>query len=901
MEVAMSEQTTPANAGDEQVAAANTPLSEADNGITDTGTAASDPPDVPLESESELAEDQEAIVDNAEISDSTTSFIAEAWAPDDAVPPESDEPALDGGELIAGAVGAQEFSGEGASASVVGGAGAAEIPKAEADPITEEQDGSGISECAAGFIAGAWTPDDVAPPESGEPASDGNQAAAKAEGVDQSSGEVPGLPGDGAANTHDTARAMIDPPTGEQDDAATSEAAAAFIAEAWEPDDGAPSETGEPALETSETVAENEETEATLSEADDPAPDNEDVEAGIRDAFIEPVTENAVEPVSDSDEPAFDGGELVAEAQEPDAEPAEATETPSDSVAAPAESAGDAPPGESAADDVPAADEQETIAEAAPEEPAAAAPAGAVLAADAIAASAIASNELLEQEQAAEAAPVVVERELAWGFVDTEGRIHQQTTEHFRFRPIGKIIGSGDLQIAEFESNFGPLAKEVEILEAEVVAAKNKVAVMGRVRKMKSSAGRAEALGDFEELFARLHALEATIQTEIDERRASKEALIVRAEEIKDSTEWKVTGEAYKELFQEWRQVGATGREADDSLWARFIGARELFNTRRGEHFNQRQEQWEGNRLLKQDVIVRAHELSTSDQWRPTSDALRALFDEWKKVGSAGRQSDEELWQQFRGAQQHFYDRRNAAYDENRQRKDQLCQRAEELRESTDWNATVEEMKAMMADWKTIGTSGKRDVDDALWNRFRGAQNAFFDKRYAEASAREQEERSQSHRKEEIASAIEQLAYSTDAVAASEQALELRGQFEGLPSIRRDREEQLERRIRKAMGDIRVNAAAEGARRSVSWQGKLREALVRSKDQIESLNQTVVNQETALEELRAKLESAGEDGKAELEQQIQELYESLSYNQAEIERLKGSMSDISDNVQVQGG
>jgi hypothetical protein len=421
---------------------------------------------------------------------------------------------------------------------------------------------------------------------------------------------------------------------------------------------------------------------------------------------------------------------------------------------------------------------------------------------------------------------------------------------------------------------------------------------MGKVRKMKSTAGRAEALGDFDALFVRLHALEASIQTEIDERRAKKESLIERAEEMKDSTDWKITGEAYKELFQEWKQVGATGREADDALWARFIGAREHFNTRRGEHFNQRQEQWEDNRLLKQDLIVRAHELSTSDQWRPTSDALRALFDEWKKIGSAGRQSDEELWQQFRGAQQHFYDRRNAAYDENRQRKELLCQRAEDLRESTDWNATVEEMKAMMADWKTVGTSGKRDVDDALWNRFRGAQNAFFDKRYAEASAREQQERTQSHRKEEIAAAIEQLAYSSDAVAASEQAIELRAQFEALPSIRRDREEQLERRIRKAMGDIRVNAAAEGARRAVSWQGKLREALERSQDQIESLSQTVAGQEKTLEETQAQLESASADEKPALEQQIQELYEGISYNQAEIERLKGSMSEISDNVQV---
>ncbi|MBX3071109.1 MAG: DUF349 domain-containing protein [Thermomicrobiales bacterium] len=521
---------------------------------------------------------------------------------------------------------------------------------------------------------------------------------------------------------------------------------------------------------------------------------------------------------------------------------------------------------------------------------------GAVLAADAIAASAPAPEPEVPAEPDT---PVVVATELTWGFIDTEGRVHQKTTERFRGRVIGKIHGgSGEPQIAEFESNFGPLVKEVELLEKDVSEAKNKVAVLGRVRKMKTTAGRSEALGDFDDLFARLLTLETTVQTEIDERRAAKEALITRAEEMKDSTDWKVTGEAYKALFLEWKEVGASGREADDALWARFIAARESFNTRRSEHFNQRQEQWEENRLLKQDLIVRAHELSTSDQWRQTSDALRSLFDEWKKIGSAGRQSDEELWQQFRGAQQHFYDRRAATWEDGRKLKEALCQRAEDLRESTDWEATVEEMKGMMAEWKTVGTTGKRDVDDALWNRFRAAQNAFFDKRYAEASAREQEERSKLQRKDEITTSIEALAYSSDPVAAAEEAAVLRAEFDTLPPLRKDKDEALQRRIRKAMGDIRVNAAAEGARRAVSWQGKLREALERSQDQIESLQQTVVNQESTLADVRSQLASASADDTAALEQQVQELNESISYNKAEIDRLQGSMSEIQGSVEV---
>ena len=322
-----------------------------------------------------------------------------------------------------------------------------------------------------------------------------------------------------------------------------------------------------------ELVAEAQETSTDSAEGGQPSPEDETIAAVSEDDTAAAGTE----------EVAFDGGALTAEALDETAKSA-AEEQPAD---VPLE----------------AVAESEVSTESAPAESAVAEPAEPVLAADAIAASAAASQELAERERAEDAEPVVVDRELTWGFIDTEGRVHQQTTEHFRGRPIGKIHGgSGELQIAEYESNFGPLLKEVELLESDVSTSKNKVSVLTRVRKTRASAGRAEALGDFDALFARLAALEATIQQEVDERRAAKEALINRAEAMKDSTEWKVTGEAYKELFQEWKQVGSTGREADDALWARFIGARERFNTRRSEHFNQRQEQWEANRLLKQDL-----------------------------------------------------------------------------------------------------------------------------------------------------------------------------------------------------------------------------------------------------------------------------------------------------------
>lgn len=511
-----------------------------------------------------------------------------------------------------------------------------------------------------------------------------------------------------------------------------------------------------------------------------------------------------------------------------------------------------------------------------------------VVAADAI----IAAAEERVAETAEPDEPAVPVEILAWGFIDQNRKIHQTTTEHYRGHVVGKAYDNPENQIAELETGFAQFVKDADLIETDAESARNKVGILGRIRKLKATAGKADALGDFDGLFARLRALETKLVEEIEAKKVSKESLIARAEEIKESTDWRVTGDAYKALFEEWKGVGATGKESDDSLWARFISAREYFNQRRSQHFEQRQEQWGANAALKQELIVKAHELSTSDDWRGTSEALRNIFADWKKVGSAGRQQDEELWKQFREAQQHFYDRRTAFYEDNKGRKEMLAARARELSTSDDWDSTFEEMKEMMADWRTIGTAGNRDLDNKLWDNFRGAQNTFFDRRFETQAKREQEAREAVKGKEQLVQAVEALAYSGDPVAAQDEAERLKGEYDALPMIRKDRQDQLDRRMRKAMGDLKVNAAAEGARRGVTWEGKIREALFKSKEQLERLKNSVAANQEALAAAQADLAVATDDGTTILQDTVAALQQSIADDNAEIDRLQTSITDI---------
>ena len=410
--------------------------------------------------------------------------------------------------------------------------------------------------------------------------------------------------------------------------------------------------------------------------------------------------------------------------------------------------------------------------------------------------------------------PAIPMEMLAWGFIDQNRKIHQTTTENYRGHIVGKAYDNPENQIAELEASFAQFVKDADLIEADAENAKNKVGILGRIRKLKASAGKADALGDFDALFARLRALEAKLVEEIDAKKLSKESLIARAEEIKESTDWRVTGEAYKALFEEWKLVGATGKESDDSLWARFIAAREHFNQRRSQHFEQRQEQWGANAALKQELIVKAHELSTSDDWRGTSEALRNLFADWKKVGSAGRQQDEELWKQFREAQQHFYDRRTAFYEDNKSRKEALVARAKELsalgRLGSHLRRDEGDDGRLAHRWHRRQPRSRQQALGCLPGRaerlLRSPLRIAGQARAGSAAKRPRARSRSSLPSKRWPTPVTRLPRRTRQPGS-------RSSTTRFPPIRKDRQDQLDRRLRKALGDLKVNAAAEGARR----------------------------------------------------------------------------------------
>src|SRR6185437_8749472 len=116
--------------------------------------------------------------------------------------------------------------------------------------------------------------------------------------------------------------------------------------------------------------------------------------------------------------------------------------------------------------------------------------------------------------------------------------------------------------------------------------------------------------------------------------------------------------------------------------------------------------------------------------WKISGERLRQLLEEWKAAPRADRAVEAALWKRLSAARNAFNKRRKAYFAElegeretARARKEQLCTEAEELASSTDWAATAAAFRELMRSWKLAGRAARGD-EDALWNRFKTAQDA---------------------------------------------------------------------------------------------------------------------------------------------------------------------------------
>ncbi|MFI9048952.1 DUF349 domain-containing protein [Streptomyces sp. NPDC053427] len=368
-----------------------------------------------------------------------------------------------------------------------------------------------------------------------------------------------------------------------------------------------------------------------------------------------------------------------------------------------------------------------------------------------------------------------------WGRVDETGTVYVRTADGEQV--VGSWqAGTPEEALAYFERKYEGLVVEIGLLERRVrttdLSAKDATAAIDHLRQQVDEH---HAVGDLEALRKRLDKLVEAVESRREERKAQK------------------------------------AKQSDEA------------------------------RHAKEKLVAEAEELAASEQWRAAGERLRALVDTWKGLPRLDRKADDELWHRFSHARSAFSKRRKAHFasldaqrEESRKAKEKLVAEAESLSNSTDWGTTAARYRELMADWKAAGRA-QREHEDDLWNRFRGAQDIFFQARGEIFAERDAEQRENLTRKEELAIEAEKLLPVSDLKGARSAFRSINERWEAIGHVPRDARPKIEGRMHAVERAIQEAEETEWRRtnpearaRAAGLTGQLQDAVDKLEKQIET-------------------------------------------------------------------
>ena len=345
-----------------------------------------------------------------------------------------------------------------------------------------------------------------------------------------------------------------------------------------------------------------------------------------------------------------------------------------------------------------------------------------------------------------------------------------------------------------------------------------------------------------------------------------------------------------QQLHIEFRETGPVAKELRDEVWNRFKTASTTINKRHQDFFLAQKQQEEDNLARKTELCERVEAidlsaLHTMNDWESQSKEIVALQAEWKTVGFAPRKANQQIFDRFRAACDLFFTAKSKFYKEVREtlaanlaKKTALCEKAEQLSESTDWAATTKALVELQAEWKTIGAVAHK-ASDAIWKRFNTACNAFFDRKKEANAGNNEEEMANLVKKQDIIARLEQLiAEGSEKLHDAVKALQ--AEWNEVGHVPFKKKEKIYRAYRKACDALYNTIHEEAGRRRIdnlarrvaAQGGNERQRLQRAYDEKKA---EIATYETNLSFLTAKSKS-GSSFVADVERRIEILKKDLA-------------------------
>lgn len=320
-----------------------------------------------------------------------------------------------------------------------------------------------------------------------------------------------------------------------------------------------------------------------------------------------------------------------------------------------------------------------------------------------------------------------------------------------------------------------------------------------------------------------------------------------------------------------------------DGLRARLDGLRGKAAERRAAAEAERQAARAQALTARTAIVEQAEKIAATDpsriQWRPAGEELRALLDQWKEAQRTGprldRPTEESLWKRFSHARTTFDRERRHFFAELESRnagakavKEKLVAEAEKLQSSTDWGATAGAFRDLMTQWKAAGRASRAD-DDALWARFRAAQDTFFAHRDAENAALDAEYGANLQVKEALLVEAEALLPIKDLAAAKAAIRSIQDRWEAAGKVPRGDVQRVEGRLRAVETAIREGEQSQWVRTNPETRARAEGAAAQLEQAIAALEADLAKATAAGDKRRIAEAQAALDARRTWLEQVQ--------------------------------
>ena len=356
-----------------------------------------------------------------------------------------------------------------------------------------------------------------------------------------------------------------------------------------------------------------------------------------------------------------------------------------------------------------------------------------------------------------------------------------------------------------------------------------------------------------------------------------------------------------QKLHQEFRETGPVSKDLREQIWTRFKAASTAVNKRHQQHFDDLRAKEEDNLAKKTALCEKVEEIAASESkgsgdWERKTKEIMSIQAEWKTIGFAPKNMNVKIFERFRHACDDFFSKKaqyfrnlKEQFKENAEKKRALIERANEMKDSTEWKATSEKFVELQKEWRTIGTVPKK-LGDQLWEQFIGACNHFFEARNAATSGQKGNEKANLAKKREVIAQLKQIAEG-ETEASQDEVQQLADQFNAIGHVPFKEKDKLRDEFNAVLDSISNNLhisvsrrrqnASRGQRQESGASAKGENERTRLMRQYESLKSEIQTYENNL----GFLSSASKKGN--------NLIDSLN---KKVEKLKGDLATVKEKI-----